>query len=151
MLRMFRNSTIRIVCSYLKTALLSDRRVRSSKEYQISGQKILRNERGIGLITAIFVIVIVGMFGTLIARYATLSSVSSAESYLWAQALYSAQSAAQITVLYDDGGGTGSESLSTVSGFTTNTLPIVSGVRAEAERSVNGTMIHREIEVRVSL
>lgn len=111
----------------------------------------LRSESGIGLITAIFVIVIVGMFGTLIARYATLSSVSSAESYLWAQALYSAQSAAQVAILYDDGGGTGSENLSMVSGFATTTQPIFSGVRAEAQRSINGTMIHREIEVRVSL
>lgn len=151
MLRMFRNSTIKNVYSYLEAVFSFDRMSQSLRKHQVFGQKILKNERGIGLITSIFVIVIVGMFGTLIARYATLSSVSSAESYLWAQALYSAQSAAQITVLYDDGGGMGSESLTTVSGFTTNTLPIVSGVRAEAERSVNGTMIHREIEVRVSL
>ncbi len=111
----------------------------------------LRNQRGIGLITAIFVIVIVGMFGSLIARYATISSVSSAEDYHWAQALYSAQSAAQVAILFDDGGGSGSENLSTVAGFTTSVADIVSGVRASAEKSVNGTTIHREIEVRISL
>lgn len=121
------------------------------KMYRKSLSQPVRNERGIGLITAVFVIVIVAMFGTLIARYTTISAVSSAESYHWAQALYSAQSAAQIAVLYDDGGGTGGENLAVVSGFTVSTTNIVSGVRADAQKSVNNTMIHREVEVRVSL
>jgi len=112
---------------------------------------LLDNERGIGLITAIFVIVVVGMFGTLIARYATIGSVSSAEDYHWAQALYSAQSAAQVAILYDDGGGAGSENLATVAGFSTSVGTIAGGVRASAEKIVGGTAIHRAIEVRVSL
>jgi len=111
----------------------------------------LKNEQGIGLITALFVIVIVGMFGSLIARYAVMSSVSSAEEYHWAQALYSAQSAAQLSILYDDGGGTGSESLTTVAGFSVTVNGIISGVRASAWMDVNDTSIQREIEVHVSL
>jgi hypothetical protein len=109
------------------------------------------NECGVGLITAVFVIVVIGMFGSLIARYAAISSVSSAEDYLWAQALYSAQSAAQVAILYDDGGGTGSESLTSVAGFTTSVTNIVSGVRASAQRQINGNAVHRQVEVRVSL
>ena len=108
------------------------------------------NERGIGLITAIFVIVVVGMFGTLIARYVTISAVTSAEDYQWAQALYSAQSAAQVAILYNDGGGTGGRSITSVAGFTVEITPIVSGVRTSANRIVNNTRIHREIELHVS-
>ena len=111
----------------------------------------LGNEQGIGLIAAVFVVVVVGMFGTLIARYATFGSVSSAEDYQWAQALYSAQSAAQVAILYDDGGGSGSESLTSVAGFSVAINNIAGGVRASAEKTVGGTAIHRAIEVRVAL
>lgn len=109
------------------------------------------NEGGIGLITAVFVIVVVGMFGSLIARYTVISSVSSAEDYHWAQALYSAQSAARVAILYDDGGGTGAESLASVAGFSLTVTDIVSGVRASAQRQIDGNAIHRQVEVRVSL
>ncbi len=66
--------------------------------------KIIGNQKGFGLIVAIFVIVILGMFGTLIAKFTTLGSTESAEEYLWAQALYSAESAAQLRILTHDGG-----------------------------------------------
>jgi len=66
--------------------------------------KIWRNESGAGLIMAIFVIVILGLFGTLIARYTMIGATESVEEYLWAQALYSAESAAQLRLLTHDGG-----------------------------------------------
>lgn len=65
----------------------------------------LNNQDGIGLIAAIFIIVVVAMFGILIARYTMISSQSSAEDLLWSQALFSAESAAQLRILHDDAGG----------------------------------------------
>lgn len=109
------------------------------------------DDRGIGLITAVFVIVVVAMFGTLIARYATLSSVASAEDYHWAQSLFSAQSAAQVGILYRDGGGIGTFSLSTVSGFTTTVADIPGGVRSSASKTLNNSNIERVVEIRFSL
>lgn len=58
-----------------------------------------------GLITAVFIIVVVGMFGVLIARYTTISSVASAEDVIWAQAFYSAESTMRLNILRHDGGG----------------------------------------------
>ena len=65
----------------------------------------LANRRGIALITAIFVIVILALFGLLIARYTVTTQTSSAEDYLWAQALYSAESTMRLNILRNDGGG----------------------------------------------
>jgi len=65
----------------------------------------LLNKRGMGLIMAIFIIVVVAMFGLLIARYTTISSVASAEDYIWAQALYSAESTMRLNLLRNDRGG----------------------------------------------
>ena len=65
----------------------------------------LANRRGIALITAIFVIVILALFGLLIARYTVTTQTSSAEDYLWAQSLYSAESAMRLNILGNDGGG----------------------------------------------
>ena len=69
--------------------------------------KIIRNQKGFGLMIAIFVIVIMGTFGTLIAQYTAISFTESSEEYLWGQALYSAESAAQLRILTHDGGGSG--------------------------------------------
>ncbi|VAW39796.1 hypothetical protein MNBD_DELTA03-1703 [hydrothermal vent metagenome] len=66
--------------------------------------KITGNQKGFGLIVAIFIIVILGMFGTLIAKFTIMGSTESAEEYLWAQALYSAESAVQLRILTHDGG-----------------------------------------------
>lgn len=66
---------------------------------------ISRNEKGFGLIAAIFVIVILALFGTLIARYTMTNEVSSAEDYLWARTYYAAESAIMLRILEDDGGG----------------------------------------------
>ena len=79
------------------------------------------NQRGMGLITAIFIIVVVGMFGVLLARYTTISSVASAEDYLWAQALYSAESTMRLNILRNDGGGN----------FTALPIPVVGGIATE--------------------
>lgn len=67
--------------------------------------KPLTDQQGIGLIAALFIIVVVAMFGVLIARYTMISSQASAEDYLWAQALYAAESATRLRILEDDGGG----------------------------------------------
>ncbi len=69
--------------------------------------KIIGNQKGFGLIVAIFIIVVLGMFGTLIAKFTTIGTTEAAEEYLWAQALYSAESAAQLRILAHDGGGNG--------------------------------------------
>jgi len=66
----------------------------------------LANRHGIGLITAVFAIVILALFGLLIARYTVTTQMSSAEDYIWAQALYSAESTMRLNILRNDGGGT---------------------------------------------
>ncbi len=66
---------------------------------------IFANNKGFGLIAAVFVVVILAMFGLLIARYTLTSSTSSGEDYVWSQALYSAESVAQLRILCYDGGG----------------------------------------------
>ena len=113
------------------------------------------NAKGFGLLAAIFVIVMVAMFGMLIVRYTITGSVSSVDDYLWAQALYSAESAAQLTILDHDGGGTGTFALpleinkltanSTIDNFTLPTTP--------ATLRVNATILNitREIEVKYLL
>lgn len=63
------------------------------------------NQKGIGLIAAIFVIVILALFGLLIARYTMTTSVSSAEDYLWAKTYYAVESGIRLRMLEDDGGG----------------------------------------------
>ena len=116
---------------------------------------IMGNAKGFGLLAAIFVIVVVAMFGMLIVRYTITGAVSSVDDYLWAQALYSAESAAQLTILDHDGGGTGTFSLpleinkltanSTIDDFTLPTTP--------ATLRVNATFLNitREIEVKYLL
>ena len=113
------------------------------------------NAKGFGLLAAIFVIVVVAMFGMLIVRYTITGSVSSVDDYLWAQALYSAESAAQLTILDHDGGGTGTFTLpleinkltanSTIDDFTLPTTP--------ATLRVTATILNitREIEVKYLL
>jgi hypothetical protein len=65
----------------------------------------LANHRGIALITAVFAIVILALFGLLITRYTVTTQTSSAEDYLWAQALYSAESVMRLNILSRDKGG----------------------------------------------
>ncbi|MBU0681192.1 MAG: hypothetical protein KKD73_07205 [Proteobacteria bacterium] len=79
----------------------------------------LHNQDGIGLIAAIFLIVVVAMFGVLIARYTMISAQASAEDYLWAQALYSAESGAKLRILeHDNGGNWVNWTDPTIQGFT---------------------------------
>lgn len=66
---------------------------------------LLANRRGISLVTAIFTIVILSLFGLLIARYTMTTQISSAEDYLWAQSLYSAESTMRLNILRRDSGG----------------------------------------------
>lgn len=65
----------------------------------------LTNRRGIGLITAVFAIVILSLFGLLLTRYTVTTQLSSAEDYIWAQALYSAESVMRLNILSRDNGG----------------------------------------------
>ena len=65
----------------------------------------VKNQQGFGLIAAVFLIVVIGMFGVLIARYVATTSISSAEDYLSAQSLFSARSAASLRILFHDSGG----------------------------------------------
>jgi hypothetical protein len=89
----------------------------------------LANRRGIALITAIFAIVILALFGLLIARYTVTTQLSSAEDYLWAQSLYSAESVMRLNILGDDGGG----------GITTLVTPTVGGIETKLEEVTPGT------------
>jgi hypothetical protein len=68
-------------------------------------QKTYSNQKGIGLIAAIFVIVILALFGLLIARYTMTTAISSAEDYLWAKTYYAVESGIRLRMLEDDGGG----------------------------------------------
>ena len=121
----------------------------------------LLNKRGMGLIMAIFIIVVVAMFGLLIARYTTISSVASAEDYIWAQALYSAESTMRLNLLRNDRGGK-------LPAQPTLVKPIVGGVeailtesyvapdkpatiRVQASREVNGSKVSRTVEVKYVL
>jgi type II secretory pathway pseudopilin PulG len=116
---------------------------------------MFRNEKGFGLIAAIFVIVILAMFGLLVARYTTTSSVSSVEDYLWAQALYSAESAAQLQILnYDGGGNWVTFAFPTIADFTIT--PVAddfdsAGTAATLSVRANRNEISREIEVKYIL
>lgn len=82
---------------------------------------LLANRRGLALISAIFAIVILALFGLLITRYTVTTQTSSAEDYLWAQSLYSAESTMQLNILGDDDGG----------GITTPVTPTVGGIKTE--------------------
>jgi hypothetical protein len=78
---------------------------RSSSPSKNNPVSFLRNHNGFGLIAAIFVIVILATFGLLVARFTGTGSLQAAEDYVWAQALYSAQSGIRLRILSDDGGG----------------------------------------------
>jgi len=90
----------------------------------------MNNRRGIALITAIFAIVILSLFGLLLTRYTVTTQLSSAEDYLWAQALYSAESTMRLNILGNDGGG----------GITTPVNPTVSGIQT-LPPTTNGTTL----------
>ncbi|PLX49039.1 MAG: hypothetical protein C0613_09175 [Desulfobulbaceae bacterium] len=119
--------------------------------------KVLQNQDGIGLIAALFIIVVVAMFGVLIGRYTMISSQASAEDYLWAQALYAAESVTQLRILEDDGGGNwpaGWSATPTINNITTTLVgpsPLdpagdILKIRATATRAT----VSRIIEVRYS-
>jgi len=65
----------------------------------------LSNRHGIALISAMFAIVILALFGLLITRYTVTTQTSSAEDFIWAQTLYSAESVTRLNILRNDGGG----------------------------------------------
>lgn len=121
------------------------------KMFRKYSSEVVNNDRGIGLITALFVIVVVAMFGLLIVRYARFGSIASVEDYFWSQALYSAQSAAQQSVLFNDGGGTGSFQLTRVNEVDVATSSIVDGVRATATKTIDGSTLERTIEIHLTL
>jgi len=81
--------------------------------------KNLPDQRGFGLVAALFAVVILALFGVLAARYIFTTSISSAEDYLWAQTLYSAESTAHRRILYHDNGA------STTGGFV---APVVQNI-----------------------
>jgi heme/copper-type cytochrome/quinol oxidase subunit 3 len=116
----------------------------------------IKNQDGIALIAAIFLIVVVAMFGVLIARYTMISSQASAEDYLWSQALYSAESAAQLRILEDDGGGNwGAWANPTINTFTTTvSAPSLVGSSTtiyEIQSQATRASITRTIEIRYKL
>ena len=116
----------------------------------------LANRRGIGLITAVFAIVILALFGLLIARYTVTTQTSSTEDYIWAQALYSAESVTRLNILrHDNGGGAGCAVNPTVGQlptiivsdtFTAANLPATIGVQA-----IHSTKVSRTVEVKYLL
>ena len=91
-----------------------------SEMYPDSLRRIIGPEKGFGLIAAVFVVVVLAVFGLLIARYTTTSQVESVEDYLWAQALYSAETVMRLNILSHDNGGGGTVFTSpSVMNFTT--------------------------------
>ena len=80
------------------------------------------DNRGIGLITAIFIIVVVASFGLLLSRFVITHSTASAEDYLWAQALYSADSIIKLRLLQEDNASLAVTD-SSIMGYTTTQTP----------------------------
>ena len=99
----------------------------------------LANRRGIALITAVFAIVILALFGLLIARYTVTTQMSSAEDYLWAQSLYSAESTMRLNILGDDGGGKIYVGGVITGGIATPVTPTVGGIQTELLEIIAGT------------
>ncbi len=99
------------------------KRSRSETFYKCVSE-LLNNQKGIGLITAIFTIVILAFFALLVVRYTTTSQISSAEDYIWAQGLYSVEAAAKLQILHTDNGGNwaGGFVFPAVSGIPTQTV-----------------------------
>jgi hypothetical protein len=91
----------------------------------------LANRRGFALITAVFAIVILALFGLLIARYTVTTQMSSAEDYLWAQSLYSAESTMRLNILGNDGGG----------GITTPVNPTIGGIPTLPPTKADGSTL----------
>jgi hypothetical protein len=67
-------------------------------------------------VAAVFVIVFMGMFGLLAARHLQSTSIDASETWLWAQALYTADSTARLRILTHDGGGGGAFTAPTIQG-----------------------------------
>lgn len=119
----------------------------------------VRNQRGMGLIAAVFIIVVVGMFGVLVARYTTISSTASVETFIWAQALSSAESTARLNILRHDGGGNLAGAVEPVVGgvstdiladtFTAPAVP--AAIQVQAAREVNGSEVSRTVAVKFQL
>ncbi len=117
--------------------------------------KIISNKQGFGLISAIFVIVILALFGLLVARFVATTSITSSEDYLWSQALYSAESAAQLRILYNDGGGSGVLVQPKIGQFSISENDNFPGPGSPAvlriEATIAGLGISREVEVKYIL
>jgi hypothetical protein len=102
----------------------------------------LASQRGFGLVAALFVVVIMGLFGVLAARYIFTTSISSAEDYLWAQTLYSTESTVHRQILYHDGGGSGLFVAPVIQNVTTTVRSdIFPGAGAPASLEVEGEAV----------
>ena len=116
----------------------------------------LANRRGIALVTAIFAIVILALFGLLISRYTVTTQTSSAEDYIWGQSLYSAESVMRLNILRHDGGGGAAGVANPTVGqiqtiivsdtFTTANTPATIRVQAQ-----HGTKVSRTVEAKYLL
>ncbi|MFH1021664.1 MAG: hypothetical protein V1782_13795 [Pseudomonadota bacterium] len=116
----------------------------------------LANRRGIGLITAVFAIVILSLFGLLIARYTVTTQTSSVEDYLWAQSLYSAESTMRLNILnHDNGGGLGGAVAPAVgqipTAIITDNFTALGAPAAIRVRATHATGISREVEAKYIL
>jgi hypothetical protein len=113
----------------------------------------LQNQRGFGLVVALFAIVILAMFGVLAARYIFTTSISSTEDYLWAQALYAAEATAHRQILYNDGGGAGGFVAPVIQNVTSTVTDNFGGVGLPATVMVQGEIngISRIIAVKYIL
>jgi hypothetical protein len=113
----------------------------------------LQNQRGFGLVVALFAIVILAMFGVLAARYIFTTSISSTEDYLWAQALYAAEATAHRQILYNDGGGAGGFVAPVIRNVTSTVTDNFGGVGLPATVMVQGEIngISRIIAVKYIL
>lgn len=119
----------------------------------------LANRRGIGLITAVFAIVILALFGLLITRYTVTTQMSSAEDYLWAQSLYSAESVMRLNILRNDVGGALPAKPALVNPVVSQIPTIIvsddfTAVNTPATirvRATHGTGVSREVEAKYLL
>ncbi len=100
----------------------------------------IRRQRGGTLLSAIFFLVIVALFGILAIKLISGSSVSSAEEYRYVQAGYAALAARELRIINLDRGSGGWDGTSTLNIGGCSSTQIMGATNASSD---NGTIMFR--------
>lgn len=124
---------------------------------KVKYSKIISEEKGFGLVAAMFAVVILALFGVLAARYISTTAVTSAEDFLWSQTLYSAESNAHLRILFRDNGGNfgGIPPNPVIQNVTSNITENWNGIGNPSTLNIQGTIpgmnISRTMEIKFIL